>query len=639
MSTVPSSQPESLLHAAIAFLRHYPPFDAMEDEAMRHLASRLSLAYYAEGTTILSPRDPTPEFLYIIRNGVVRLEQPAMRGQSSPVVTRLGPGECFSVGALLEDRPTGSVYTSAADTFCYQLAATDFAALLERSARFREFSIGYLSSLLRESRRLLKMGHAAVTLDEHAMARTLRSLIARPAVSCAPATAIGEALQTMQQEAVGSILIVGASGRPQGIFTRDDVLERVALARRDLADPISMVMTPTPHTLPADATAHDAALLIARHRVRHVPIVDAGSLIGVVTERDLFRLQRANMRGIVRTIADARDIGSLQQAADDIRGMARDMIGEAIAPGPLTAIVSALNDALTARIVALEAEQRELAGIPWAWLAFGSEGRQEQTICTDQDNGLVFLCVDGLDAERVRERLLPFAQAVNRTLDACGYPLCRGGIMAGNARCSLSLDEWTSRFADWIANSDPQALLDGSIFFDFRAIYGREDLAATLRERLLALAARTPRFLKQLAEQALLVRPPLGVLRDFVTEQSPGIAGTLDLKKSAARLFVDAARVLALAAGVADTGTVQRLRQAGARLGVSEDEVGAWVDAFEYVQMLRLRCQCPALARDQCAGENLIRPDALNEVDRRILKECLRQARALQSRLALDYRR
>jgi CBS domain-containing protein len=624
-----------LAGAARAFLRRHPPFDAMEEEALTFLSERLALGYYPRGASILSPDDGEPRFLYVIRNGRVELASVEAGDLAVLPVTALGPGECFSVGALLERRATGSHYAAAADTFCYQLNAADFAALLERSARFREFSTRYLASLLRESRRLLRMHHASLTTEQQAMNRTLRSLVQRAPVTCPPDCTLDTALRAMHEERVGSIVITAEDGAPAGILTRHDVLGRIALPRLDLGKPISAVMTPAPRTLPAEATAYDAALLIAQHGARHVPVVDGGRLIGVITERDLFALQRVGMRGINRTISTARGIGELQQAASDIRALARSLIGQGVAAEPLTLIISELNDALTRRIIELEQANHALDGITWGWLAFGSEGRYEQTISTDQDNGLIFADVGDQSADGVRERLLPLALSVNRAVDACGYPLCKGDIMAGNPQWCLNLNEWMARFAGWIADTDPQTLLNAAIFFDFRAIHGREELAAALREKLLALTAGTPRFLKQLAEQALAVRPPLGVLTDFVTGDLLDAPGMLDLKKSGARLFVDAARVLALGAGVAHTSTAQRLRQAGPRIGMSADEVGAAVEGFQFVQMLRLRSQFDP--QDGPVAPNRVRPDALNEVDRRMLKESLRQARKLQRRLALDY--
>jgi CBS domain-containing protein len=275
--------------------------------------------------------------------------------------------------------------------------------------------------------------------------------------------------------------------------------------------------------------------------------------------------------------------------------------------------------------------------VGWGWLAFGSDGRTEQTISTDQDNGLIFDAEPGVAAGAARQRLLPFAQAVNRALAACGFPLCEGNIMAGNPRWCLSLGEWLACFDSWISNTDPQALLGAVIFFDFRVLHGREDLAERLRERLLARAAATPRFLRQMAEQALGTRPPLGLLSDFATEEAPDGSRTLDLKMSGARLFVDAARVMALAAGVAHTSTAERLRQGGPRLRIPPAETSAFVESFFFIQLLRLRRQ--ARSPDSAAHEppNRINPDDLNEVERRMLVECLRQARRLQRRLALDY--
>ena len=151
---------------------------------------------------------------------------------------------------------------------------------------------------------------------------------------------------------------------------------------------------------------------------------------------------------------------------------------------------------------------------------------------------------------------------------------------------------------------------------------------------MLERARATPIFLRHLAEQALMARPPLGIFGGFETEGAAGGPRTLDLKKSGAWIFVDCARVAALATGVSHTGTAERLRQAGARLGIAGQETDGWIEAFFFIHLLRLRHQTAYVPP---ADANRIDPDTLNEVDRRTLKEASRQAGKLQSRIALDY--
>lgn len=625
--------PDSLLASTAAFLKRYPPFDRMEHDALGFLASRLSISYHAAGSSILCADHGQPAVLYIVRSGRVQLT-PSHVGLEHGNATTLSTGECFSVGALLEKRATGSDYTAALDTFCYQLPAGDFAALLDRSPHLRQFSTDYLASLLRESRRQVRAARAHAADEEQMMNRPLRAVIQRAPVSCPPDRSIAEVLRTMHEARIGSMVVVGAHDAPVGIFTRRDVLDRVALRQTPLEQSIESVMSREPRCLPAHASAYQAALLIAQHGIRHVPVVDDGRLVGVVSERDLFTLQRLSARNINRTIAQAASLPDLQHAAGDIRRLVQDMVEQGVAAEPLMLIISTLNDVLTRRVIELERPRHELEGVEWAWLVFGSEGRHEQTLSTDQDNGLVFSAPRDASLEPVRARLVHLAQAVNRALDACGYPLCKGNIMAGNARWCLTSSEWRRQFETWVADTDPEALLRAAIFFDLRALFGTEALAASLSEHMLDLTSRNPRFLRQMAQQALATRPPLGLLADFVTKEEANVKGTIDLKKSGARLFVDAARVLALASGVPHTATVQRLRHAGTKLNMSAQEVSAANEAFLFIQMLRLRLPVDGKTH---AGNNHIQPDTLNEVDRRMLKESFRQARKLQSRLALDY--
>lgn len=334
-----------------------------------------------------------------------------------------------------------------------------------------------------------------------------------------------------------------------------------------------------------------------------------------------------------RSIDGALNAAGLQQVSQDIRTLLHRVVGQAPTE-PLTRLISVLNDALTRRMIELTCADTQIEGVRWCWLAFGSEGRQEQTLASDQDNGIIF--DDGGSADAVREALLPLALRINQALDACGFPLCRGQIMASNPRWCLSLHEWRNRFATWIIEGDPQALLNATIFFDLRPLYGAHELALTLLDWLADNAPDNPRFLFQMTGNALQREAPLGVLRDFVVEKGGEFDGTIDLKTNAATLFIDAARIYGLGCATRASNTADRLRQAREVLRLESDHVEAWIRAFYFVQTLRLKNQHRCYERG-VAMHNHIVPGELDAVERRALLDALRQARALQKQLMLTY--
>ncbi|MGQ0749719.1 MAG: DUF294 nucleotidyltransferase-like domain-containing protein [Betaproteobacteria bacterium] len=471
-------------------------------------------------------------------------------------------------------------------------------------------------------------------VTQQSMASPLAAIMRREPIACPPETPLRAVITRMREHRIGSMIVTDPQARPIGIFTLRDLADRVTLSGDALERPISEVMTRDLYTVAPASSVYDAALAMLRHGIRHLLVVENGRLVGIVSEKDIFSLQRVSMRQLAGAIRDASDIDRLVEFAHEIQEHARKMLGQGVAPEPLTRFIASLNDLLTQRVIDLEFGAMQANGERSCWIALGSEGRYEQTFYTDQDNAIIFCGSGGDDA--VRARLVPCAERVNRALDRCGFPLCKGNIMAGNPRWCLSLEEWKHRFATWIDSGEPQALLHGAIFFDFRALHGDAALAHVLREWLMNHAAETPRFLHQMAQNALQNRPPLGWFRDFVTSDTDGHPGTIDLKLHGATLFTDAARIYSLAARIPRTNTCERLRRYGAFRNVPQEEVHAWIDAFLFIQTLRLRQQHHEHMRRKPLS-NRVDPQGLNLMERNTLKEALRLARALQSRLALDY--
>jgi len=627
----------SATHATqLVFFARHAPFDRMERQHLLWMLERMQLAYYAKNEVIASPQQGHATRFFVIKQGMVRGTRIANTPQEA--VLELHEGECFPVGALLARRAVTSEYRAEEDVFCFELSAQHFLELIELSVVFKDFCTRRIAVLFEQSTQAMQAQLSQVSIEQQSLSSTLSSIIRRTPITCSPQSSVREVLELMHKSRIGSMVAVDDIGRPLGILTLPDVLARIALPQIDLSQPVIGIMTTKLTFLPPQALAYEAALTMAKQGFRHVLVVENERLVGLVSEKDLFALQRVGLRQIGSSIRNAQHIEELQQAAADVHSMTHNMMAQGVAAEQITQLISTLNDLLTTRIIELEciasglqhpnSSQAELC-----WLALGSEGRLEQTFYTDQDNGIVFSVPEGETADAVRQRLLPVAKRINEALASCGFPLCSGGIMASNPKWCLSREEWQNTFAEWIDHGSPEDLLNASIFFDFRSLYGNASFAAALRAWLGKKISGVPRFLHQMAANALRNRPPLGVIRDFVVGQQQ----TLDIKLNGTTPFVDAARILSLACGSTATNTVQRLRDIAGPLHISAAEVDGWIEAFYFLQTIRLLHQYECSARG-AAMDSQIDPKQLNDLDRRILKEAFRQSRKLQSRLALEYR-
>ncbi len=626
-------------------LMRVAPFVQMEPAHVEHFAAGSTQCFFASGEVVLEPSQGLVSRLLFVRSGNVggrRAEQDAQDAQDAGEGFEITAGELFPVGAALAGRAVSATYTARADTVCLTLPVASMHALARASAPFAEFLHRRGQQWLDLSRRALQVAYASQSLAEQSLESRLGDLLRRAVFTLPPSTPLTTALQAMRDKHIGSVLVADAnSGAAVGILTRHDVLGRITLPGLALSTPISEVMSRPVHALSLQHTAQDAALLMSRHGIRHVPVADDnGRAVGIVSERDLFALQRLSLKQVSTAIRNAPDVPALRHAAADIRRFARNLLGQGVHARQLTELISHMNDLLTERLVTLIAAQRGIDLARVCWLAFGSEGRSEQTIATDQDNGIVF---SSEQPQQERVALLAFAREVNEALDACGYPLCKGNVMASNPECCLTQAEWLERFADWIDHGAPEDLLHASIYFDLRALAGAAALAQPLRERIATQAARNARFVKQMADNALRNGPAL-TWTGAIDTRAHGSQQIIDLKLHGAAVYVDAARLLALAHGITATGTRARFEAAAHAMNVPEHEAQAWTSGFEVLQVLRLRVQLDSASHEAVqavqadnGNPNLIAVSALNDLDRRVLKESLRLARRLQQRIGMDY--
>lgn len=597
------------------FLGSLPEFAMLSGEE-RHTAARAtSVAYYRTGTDILEIGKANEE-LQVIRSGAVEL-----RNEDGDLVTRLAEGDCFGFPSLMNSAPIRNHSAAIEDTLIYHLGGAAFAELRRANAEFDRYFIRALSD------RLLRQ--PVSTALRGATRSEVAQLLTRDPVCIDAGASIRETAERMVAERVSAMLI-GDGDEIDGIVTDRDIRSRVVAAGRDAGDAVSTIMTARPITVDAEAHAYEAALVMMQNNIHHLPVMRDGKLAGMISRSDFMRLETEHPLYLVSDLGKQTSAEGLARVCERLPGLIAGQIESDANGEQLGKFITTITDTVTRQL--LRIAEAELGPPPcrYAWVALGSQGRQEQSAKSDQDNALV-LGDDATEADR--SYFLDLAGIVNAGLDACGYVYCPGDVMAKNPEWCQPLSVWRKTFHRWISVPEEKALMHANIFFDLRAVYGDAALVDDLKESIRTSARENTIFLALMARNAMNFQPPLGFFRQFVLERSGEHRNTLDLKLHGIMPIVEIARIRSLAAGEVRVGTRNRLRAAAAAGEIATVDAANLIDALDFIEQQRLMLQ----SRQMHAGrppDNHLAPEDLSPLVRQNLKAAFAQVRVSQAALA-----
>lgn len=587
------------------FLASVHPYDSLADAVFASTTQACETMTLAGGDTVFAVGEQV-ENLYIIVTGEVEITD-----ETGAQLSLLGARNSFGERALLNSAIARRTATVTADATLIVLpAATLFELIAAQGAVAKFFD-------RRQSPRIDRLDLATLQVAK---------LMTRDPVTCAPDTPIREAAALMHKRKISSICI-GTRVQFEGIATLRDMNARVVVQGMDPAAAISAIMTTQPLTLPPEALVTDVLHLMVERGIGHVPIVQDGALLGIVTQTDLTRAQAKSSADLVGRVAKAATPREMAQATADIPQLLAQLVESGYRHEVITRLITDIADTATRRLLNLAIEKLGAPPVPYLWLACGSQGRQEQTGVSDQDNCLIL-------SDDVTAADLPYfaalAKCVSDGLDACGYFYCPGDMMATHPRWCQPLQVWRSYFTGWIANPDPEAQMLASVMFDLRPIGGDSSLFADLQKETLEAASKNSIFTAHMVSNSLKHQPPLGLLRGLATIRSGDHRNQLDLKHNGVVPVVDLGRIYTLQGRLPPVNTRARI-DAGIEDGVVSRSGGAdLLDAYDLIANLRLKHQADQIRAGQ-KPSNYLDPSALSDFERSHLRDAFVVVKTMQS--------
>lgn len=595
------------LKDVVDFLAETLPFSALPADDRLDVAQRLSVDYIPRHANQPLALAPT---LYIIRTGAFEL-----RTAEGELLDRLGEHDLFGLNTLLTGNPEGLTVFPIEDALVYKLSAEAVKAL---SASYEPVG-SFFQQVSSQRQRLNRLAHNRQNRPrlELQLTQSVRDVSTAAApVACPPTTSIQDAARLMRDQRVSSLMLLDGDVLG-GIVTDRDIRNRAVAEGLELHRPVADIATTDPVTVSASAPLFDAQKMMSQHRIHHLPVIDGERLVGMITATDLVRAQQVSPLFLIDDIQRQTNLDALAELRHRVPALIHNWVQAEISPVEMGRVLAAIGDAFVQRCIALAQEELGEAPMKFAWLAFGSQARMDQTFASDQDNALI---LEREPNEPEADYFRHLADWVCPALARCGYVLCPGDIMASNPQWRLSVAGWQQQFTRWIDEATPKALLHSTIFFDVRVIDGDVELLTPIHRALLARAPKADLFLALLTQTAVRNRPPLGFFRRFVVENGGAHEDALDLKHRGVALINDLARIYALAGGISAVSTTARL-QAALEAGLLEADLAhSLIEAWHLIAALRIEEQSEAVRRDE-TPTSFLDPDALSPLMRAHLKD------------------
>jgi CBS domain-containing protein len=627
--------------AVLQFLRKTLPFKELEEAALRELSTRCKQDFFAKGTLVFQQDVTEVTDLYLINRGGVKVYLTDVNNQISLKDFR-GEGGYFGALAIIRGSRANLNVETVEDTFCYLVEKEAFLDLIQNTPniaqyylqRFSEDVVGTAYSELRGQKARSRPQDAFYLFSVE-----IADVIKRALQTISRGETIQTAASLMSEYRIGSLLVRDQAEDIVGIITDKDIRSKVVAQGLDYRTPVDEIMTSPVHTIFSHAVCFDALLQMMNLKVHHLAVERQKEIIGVVTAHDIMVHQGTSPLYLFREIVAQKKIEGLYSLSEKVPTIVRTLIEEGAKANNITRMISVLNDHIVERMLTLLYEEMGPAPQPFCWLMMGSEGRKEQTFKTDQDNALVYQTPPD-DWESVKTAKLYFRRFGNRAiehLEACGYPLCKGEMMASNPKWRKPYSVWQGYFDRWMGSPEPKEVMHATIFFDFRPGYGHMELGERLRQHLVTNAPKKGIFLMHLAKDCLNTKPPLSFFRNFIVEKDGAHKNRLDMKTRGITPFVDFARLLALRYGITETNTLARLQALADGDYISKDLYTETKEAYEFQMQLRLVHQMRMMEAG-LTPNNFVDPADLSDLEKQTLKEAFAVVGRVQSYIKAEFK-
>ena len=590
-----------------------PPFDLLTPQQAGLLAAAIDIEFVPSGAAVLEAGQGSPAVYVILKGGIAGMED---RDGVPRTFAEFGPSDLFGATAVLTGRARNR-YVAIEDTLLWVVPAAAFRRAVESNGRF---AAHFVESLAKRTA-LAEAASGSSDLGELMLTKVGDALLGE-AVIVPEGCELDEAARRMRDGRVDCVFVQGDHGL--GIATRTDLLESIALRHLPLAHPVGAIASRPVVGCNVDEPLFQALVTMTRRRIERIAVFEDGHIRGTLGLAELLSHYSSHSHVIGLRVARAASIEELAAAAREINGLVRTLHLNGARMQYLGELVSALNQRLMSRLFefCVDADTRGRCCL----VVMGSEGRGEQLLKTDQDNGLVL--GPGLPDEAVAES----ARAFSAGLAEMGYPPCPGGVMVSNAVWRGAASTWIERISSLRGDTSADGLMRAAIMIDAQPVAGDLQLFEPVRDALLTLG-RDALWLHQFVLPALEFHTPLtlfGGLR--------GKGSAVDLKKGGIFPVVHGVRLMAVERGLRCTSTFDRI-DALVEQGALSAQLGTDLrQSFAIMLRVRLGQQLEA-AREGEVPTNEVQLARMRRLDRDLLRDALRVVKDFQSFLSSRYRR
>ncbi|WP_319525184.1 DUF294 nucleotidyltransferase-like domain-containing protein [uncultured Desulfosarcina sp.] len=620
------------------FLSGIDPFSFLPEEEIDNAARSLSAISHRRGTVLFVQGKTRVGYLYILKKGAA--ERYYEEKGEKRLREYLAEGDIYGgISILLNDGVSLRTIEVVEDSVFHILPAGVFLDICKRYSVFSDFFSDTFG------KRMISRSYAAI------IAKTLRpeedslqffnqplsQIYSRDPLFCDADTSIRDAASTMARAKSSYALIRSKNPEQVGIVTEEDFTRKVIARGYPVEKPVGTIMSAPLKTVSEKAMVFEAMMTMMEQNFQHVGVVDANSqVIGMLSNKDILAYQGQSPMFLLREIKIASGIEEIAEKYRQLPGLVRSLIHSGATANNVTHFITTVSDSILTRLMAMTLDELGPPPLPFVFMIMGSEGRQEQTLKTDQDNAIVYRDPEAASAKKAEDYFHRFGTMACTLLNEAGYDFCTGDVMAKNPQWCQPLSRWKSYFQDWIHAAEAEDLLQASIFFDFRHGYGDASLIDELRRHLFNSLEGWSGFFRHMTENALQFKPPLGFFRNFVVESKGRHRNALDIK-SAMTPIVDFARIYALKNSIEETNTLARLDQLRLRKILSFQEYEELEKAYSFLMQLRFVRQITAVMDEAAKPDNYINPKKLTHIEQTMLKEIFKRVEKFQAKMNFEF--